>query len=87
MVYLSWHQDARCLKQSTIKKQPYYCHAYANMQYSITAQWIENYFERGYSLNLLGIHHTLGFLPQIPFKMTQSIHLALQTIAILTENG
>ena len=37
---------ARCLKQSTIKKQPY--HAYANMQYSITAQWIENYFEGGY---------------------------------------
>ena len=26
------------------------------------------------SLNI----HTLGFLPKIPFKMTQSIHVALQ---------
>ena len=29
---------------------------------------------------------TLGFLPKIPFKLTQSIHVALQKAAILTEN-
>ena len=29
---------------------------------------------------------TLGFLPKIPFKLTQSIHVALQKIAILTKN-
>ena len=27
--------------------------------------------------------HTLGFLPKIPFKLTQSIHVALQKTAIL----
>ena len=28
---------------------------------------------------------TLGFLPKIPFKLTQSIHVALQKTAILTK--
>ena len=31
-------------------------------------------------------HSTLGFLPKIPFKLTQSIHVALQKTAILTKN-
>ena len=30
-------------------------------------------------------HATLGFLPKIPFKLTQSSHVALQKIEILTE--
>ena len=31
------------------------------------------------------VQGTLGFLPKIPFKLTQSIHVALQKTAILTK--
>ena len=32
------------------------------------------------------LHHTLGVLPKISFKMTQSLHVALGNILILTAN-
>ena len=40
-----------------------------------------------YYLDTLALKYTLGFLPKIPFKLTQSIHVAIQKkTAILTKN-
>ena len=47
-----------------------------------------DYVQERHGLGTVGDYrsNTLVFLPKIPFKMTQSIHVALQKTAILTKN-